>query len=154
MKNVQLVCIVSNLFWYWDVFNNYNERIQTVKTNIKYHIETGYTLPIKSKCRPLNLIIGLKVKERIDDLENIKVIRNSSWPWVSPMPVVAERKNSFKPVADCRRINNLLTNAWVFLKAKRLSLDNPKIQTSMAHLANQKPYSIIELKVILWSWAT
>ena len=55
-------------------------------------IETGDTLPIKSKCRPLNPTIGAKVKERIDDLENREIIGNFSSTWASLILVVAKEK--------------------------------------------------------------
>ena len=55
------------LLKHWDVFDYYNERIPSAKTNVKHHIKTGDTPPIKSKCRPLNPIIGEKVKNILDD---------------------------------------------------------------------------------------
>ena len=94
------------------MFDYYYERIPSARTNVKHHIETGDTAPIKSKCRPLNPIIGEKVKERLDDLEQRGVIRKSSSPWASPILVVDKGDNDFRLVADYRRINES-----IFLKS-------------------------------------
>lgn len=126
------------LLRHWDVFDYYNERIPSARTNVKHHIETGDTAPIKSKCRPLNPIIGEKVKKkRLDDLEQRGVIRKSSSPWASPILVVDKGDNDFRLVADYRRINeSILGNAWTI----------PNIENSLANLANQKFYSSLDLK--------
>ena len=121
----------------WDVFDYYNERISSARTYVKHHIETGNTPSIKSKFRPLNPIIGEKVKERIDNLEHRGIIRKSSSPWASPILVVAKGENDFRLVADYRRINeSIMGNAWTI----------PNIETSLANLANQKFYSSLDLK--------
>ena len=129
--------LLNILLQHWDVFDYYNERIPSARTNVKHHIETGNTPPIKSKCRPLNPIIGEKVKERLDNLEHRGIIRKSSSPWASPILVVAKGDNDFRLVADYRRINeSIMGNAWTI----------PNIETSMANLANQKFYSSLDLK--------
>ena len=129
--------LLKILLQHWDVFDYYNERIPSARTDVKHHIETGNTPPIKSKCRPLNPIIGEKVKERLDNLEHRGIIRKSSSPWASPILVVAKGDNDFRLVADYRRINeSIMGNAWTI----------PNIETSMANLANQKFYSSLDLK--------
>ena len=129
--------LLNILLQHWDVFDYYNERIPSARTDVKHHIETGNTPPIKSKCRPLNPIIGEKVKERLDNLEHRGIIRKSSSPWASPILVVAKGDNDFRLVADYRRINeSIMGNAWTI----------PNIETSMANLANQKFYSSLDLK--------
>ena len=129
--------LLKILLQHWDVFDYYNERIPSARTDIKHHIETGDTPPIKSKCRPLNPIIGEKVKERLDNLEHRGIIRKSSSPWASPILVVAKGENDFRLVADYRRINeSIMGNAWTI----------PNIETSLANLANQKFYSSLDLK--------
>ena len=78
-----------------------------------------------------------KVKERIDNLEQRKIIRKSSFPWSSPILVVAKVDNDFRLVADYRRINeSIIGNAWTI----------PNIETLMANLANQKLYSSLDSK--------
>ena len=67
----------------WDVFDYYNERIPSARTDIKHHIETGDTPPIKSKCRPLNPIIGEKVKERLDNLEHDLSYHSDNTPFAT-----------------------------------------------------------------------
>ena len=52
--------------------------------------------PIKSKCRPLNRIVGAKVKESRDDLENKEIIRKSSSLWEFPILVVEIGENDFR----------------------------------------------------------
>ena len=119
------------------MFDYYNERIPSARTNVKHHIETGDTAPIKSKCRPLNPIIGEKVKKRLDDLQQRGVIRKSSSPWAWPILVVDKGDNDLRLVADYRRINeSILGNAWTI----------PNIENSLANLANQKFYSSLDLK--------
>ena len=46
----------------------------SAKTIMKHNIDTGDTPLIESRYRPLNPVIGAKVKERIDDLENREII--------------------------------------------------------------------------------
>ena len=70
--------LLKILLQHWDVFDYYNERIPSARTDIKHHIETGDTPPIKSKCRPLNPIISEKVKERKYNPEHRGIIRKSS----------------------------------------------------------------------------
>ena len=77
--------LLKILLQHLDVFDYCNERIPSARRNVKHHIETGNTPPIISKCRPLNSIIGEKVKERIDNLEHRGIIRKLSSPWASPM---------------------------------------------------------------------
>ena len=55
--------LLKILLQHWDVFDYYNERIPSARTDIKHHIETRDTPPIKSKCRRLNPIIGERSKK-------------------------------------------------------------------------------------------
>ena len=125
------------LLQHWDVFDFYSERIPSARTNVKHYIETGNTPSIKSRCRPVNPIIGEKVKERIDNLEYRGIIRKSSSPLASQILVVAKGDNDFRLVADYRRINeSIMGNEWTI----------PNIETSMETLANQKFNSSLDVK--------
>ena len=55
--------LLKILLQHWDVFDYYNERIPSARADVKHHIETGNTPPIKSKCTLLNTIIGKEVKK-------------------------------------------------------------------------------------------
>ena len=67
--------LIQILIKNWNCFDINNNRTSKCNSTIKHHIDTGDATPIKSKCRPLNPVIGEKVAKRLDDLKQRGIIQ-------------------------------------------------------------------------------
>ena len=124
--------LVSN----WKGFDMTGKRLAKCKTEAKQSIVTQGE-PIKAKTRTLNPVVAKKVKSQLLEWESKGIIRKSNSPWNSPIVVVGKKDGSIRICADFRVINKItVRDSWPL----------PNIESSLANLANQSIFSVLDAK--------
>ena len=92
-------------------------------------INTGDSLPIKSKPRPIAPQFKEKVTQMIEQFLRQGVIEPSNSPWCSPITLVGKKDGSIRFCIDFRRLNSVtIKDAFPI----------PNIDSILASFANKK----------------
>ena len=92
--------LLNILVKYWSCFDYCGNRTPKCKFKVMHHINTGNSVPFKTKCLLLKPIISAKEKEKRGDLGWRGSIRKSLSPLASPILIVLRMDNDFRIVAD------------------------------------------------------
>ncbi|HKR06791.1 MAG TPA: reverse transcriptase domain-containing protein, partial [Bacteroidia bacterium] len=104
-------------------------------------INTGDSLPIKSKPRPIAPQFKEKVTQMIEQFLRQGVIEPSNSPWCSPITLVGKKDGTIRFCIDFRRLNSVtIKDAFPI----------PNIDSILASFANKKYFTSLDLYSGYW----
>ena len=104
---------------------------------VSHRIETGDSLPVYAKSRPLPPDKLKAAKDEFNNLLEVGIVRPSSSPWSSPLVLVPKKQpGQWRPCRDYRNLNSIS-------KSDRYSI--PQIKTMNSKLHGMSVFSKIDL---------
>ncbi|EYC09496.1 hypothetical protein Y032_0060g3150 [Ancylostoma ceylanicum] len=95
----------------WNIVKQNNsvfavEDLELTQTSlVKHEIDTGNTVPIRQRTRPVPLGVRAEFKEMIKGLLERGIIERSTSPWASPVVLVKKKDGSIRLCVDYRELN-------------------------------------------------
>ncbi|EYC39420.1 hypothetical protein Y032_0656g1207 [Ancylostoma ceylanicum] len=115
---------------------------ELTQTNLVQHeIDTGDTLPIRQRTRPVPLGTRQEFKEILNGLLDRGIIRESNSPWASPVVLVKKKDGSLRVCVDYRELNK---------HTKQDAYPLPAIDVMLQSLQGKKVFTTLDLCSGYW----
>ncbi|KAL6730446.1 hypothetical protein Aduo_001423 [Ancylostoma duodenale] len=135
----------------WKVVDEFNDvfavadRELTQTSLVVHEVDTGDTLPIKQRTRPVPLGARAEFKGMIKELLDRGIIEESSSDWASPVVLVKKKDGSLRLCIDYRELNKHTKQDAYLL---------PRIDSILQSLEGRQYFSTLDMASGYWQIST